>query len=1051
MKPPRQLFSAFLAASFLVLILTGAAQPASAQDRVYRIDTIALSGEALPGTGGLGLDFVGDLNLSDAGDVIVTGTWTSADFSVFGSGLWHWRAGTMTPIALYGDPIPGLAGTVFGAALDDSARVNSQGNVAFVAEMVTAVDFPLGLFAGAPGTTSLIAGVGDPAPGAGGLVFSILDVGGPLQGPGSGATINELLGPALNNQGDFAFRAQVADCVDCLEPNVVQEGLWLNSANGLELLALTGDPAPGTGDSFTTFPSYAFNDAGQLAFQARFDPAATGGKEGIWLGTPPGAFSVVAKSGDAAPGTGHSFSQFTFNSLVGPAMNASGDLVFPARLNNGDWASDFGIWALTGGLVELVAREGDPAPGTIGALFRDFDQLQINVGAEVAFRGSLSDNPLNQDEGIWVGAAGSPGLVVRTGDEAPGLAGQSFFDFDRLALNASGELAFNARPDSFSGFPGIWVGTVNGLSAVAHRDLTLEVRPGDLRTIEYAVSRGNINNDGGVITSLNDAGQIMFTAFFDDGTRGTFLATPLDPAINQPPLADAGADQTVFNSDSITLDAAGSSDPERTPLIFTWQSGGSVLGQGPRISVGPLAIGSHVVTLTVTDQHGAGSSDTATVTVANRPPVADAGPDQALSGYRQVALDGTGSIDPDGEALSFVWTLGGARIATGPQPTVEPLPVGVHTVVLSVSDPQGASASDSVLVTVANQFPVAQAGPDRMVDIATVVTLDGSGSQDPDGDTLTHVWSLAGVQIATGQRAAVGPFAAGSYEIVLTVTDPLGASASDRFTLIVVNQPPAANAGPDQTVRTLETVALDGTGSSDPEGGVLSYVWSLGGRQIATGPTPAVGPFDDGVLTITLTVTDPGGASATDTVSLTVLNRPPLANAGPDQTVQGPAMAMLDGTGSADPEGKALGYSWSLGGVEIATGPQPSVGPFDDGSHVITLTVTDPAGATASDSMTLTVLNAPPAADAGPDQTIASKRKAVDVTLDGSASVDADGTIISYVWTRDGTVVGQGVTTTLRLNRGSHTVLLTVTDDDGATASDQVVVTIVKGTQVSSN
>ena len=139
------------------------------------------------------------------------------------------------------------------------------------------------------------------------------------------------------------------------------------------------------------------------------------------------------------------------------------------------------------------------------------------------------------------------------------------------------------------------------------------------------------------------------------------------------------------------------------------------------------------------------------------------------------------------------------------------------------------------------------------------------------------------------------------------------------FELQSVSEPPVADAGLDQTVKTLESVTLDGTGSIDPEGGALNYSWSLGGSEIASGPTPVVGPFDAGSYVITLSVNDPDGLSATDSVTITVLNRAPVADAGPDQTVQTMDSVTLDGTGSADPEGGALSYSWSLDGTEVAT------------------------------------------------------------------------------------------------------------------------------------
>ena len=100
----------------------------------------------------------------------------------------------------------------------------------------------------------------------------------------------------------------------------------------------------------------------------------------------------------------------------------------------------------------------------------------------------------------------------------------------------------------------------------------------------------------------------------------------------------------------------------------------------------------------------------------------------------------------------------------------------------------------------------------------------------------------------------------------------MGATASDTVT-INVHSAPVAEAGSNQTVLVGETVRFDGSGSYDPDGGNLSYSWDFG-----SGATPATGNAErpsctystTGTKTVTLTVTDPPGATARDTVTVTV-------------------------------------------------------------------------------------------------------------------------------------------------------------------------------------
>ena len=182
-------------------------------------------------------------------------------------------------------------------------------------------------------------------------------------------------------------------------------------------------------------------------------------------------------------------------------------------------------------------------------------------------------------------------------------------------------------------------------------------------------------------------------------------------------------------------------------------------------------------------------------------------------------------------------------------------------------------------------------------------------------------------------------------------------------------------------------------------------------------------------------------------------NTPPTADAGPDQTVAdsddaGGESVALDGSASTDSDGSIVSYSWTENGVEIATDVSATVH-LGDGTHTITLTVTDDLGATGSDEVLITVEappapNAPPIADAGPDQTVADSDDAggESVTLDGSASADSDGSIDFYSWTEDGVEIATGVTPAVDLGDGTHTITLTVTDNDGATNTDTVTITV---------
>ncbi len=1018
--------------------------PAAAQDSVYRVDPVAVSGEPAPGTGGLSFSRADFADLNDAGLVAIEGSLSGS--GSYDQGIWVGTPGNLSLVVRSGDPVPGIAAHTF-YQFWGGAMVNASGDAAIRATCRT--DGPLtpctGLWTGAAGNLQLLAFTGDPAPGTGGLPF------------GQNFAI-----ASFDDFGVTSFNS------DFFAPEGQRFGMWEGTPGSLEPIVVPGDPVPDTvGQSFVEAGGLT-NRAGTTVIAAATADPTLFSSWGYWR-TGANGLIIVAKAGDEAPGTGgRTFGNLTAGAsgaagagwpptdapsvadVTGPILNQLGHVAFNGFLDPVDpWTGfgDEGIWIQDDLGLRLVTMVGDPAPGTAGLQFGDFNHVNFNSLGQVAFDAAVTSGDPANDHGIWRGSPDNITLVVREGDPAPGTDGETFkYLTYGPSMNDTGELVFQARLAE-SGNDGIWVARPDGTIELVVRDgEVLKVKPGDYRTISLVAIGDGMPSSYTTYNRYNEAGQLVLYVEFTDGTNGAFLASPIDSAPNLPPVASAGPDRLVIEGQTLTLYGSGSFDPEDTILSFVWSVGGVEIARGPQATVGPFVAGLHTVTLTVTDRSGASATDDVLVTVEpNLPPVANAGPDLTASHVQSVLLDGSGSFDPEGGALTYVWTLDGVEIATGSVRSVGPFAVGVHTVTLTVTDDLGKTASDNMVLTVTNAPPVADAGPARTIQTQQFVWLDGSASSDPEGETLSYVWRLDGVQIGVGPTPSVGPFEAGVHTVTLTVTDGHGASATDETIVTVLNRAPVANAGPDQTINHAQTVTLNGTGSFDHDGAIVSHVWSIGGVQVASGSPAVVGPFAVGNHTVTLTVTDDMGATDTDSLVVTVVNEVPVASAGPAQTANHAQTVTLDGSGSADPEGGALSYSWMLNGVLIATGASPVVGPFAVGVHTITLTVTDDHGAAATDTTTLTIINEAPVANAGPDQAISFKGRSTTVTLDGSASSDPEGGALTYQWTRDGQPVGTGTVIQLELGAGVHVFTLTVTDDHGATAQDSVVVTATKG------
>jgi len=352
-------------------------------------------------------------------------------------------------------------------------------------------------------------------------------------------------------------------------------------------------------------------------------------------------------------------------------------------------------------------------------------------------------------------------------------------------------------------------------------------------------------------------------------------------------------------------------------------------------------------------------------------------------------------------------------------------PSGSATVSVSTTHPLGAGVSQIVGTTYANWTP----GPNGQV-LAT--HANGNFLDVYDGSTG---FTLAGAVLVVGDHNIFTDSFLSQQDNQQLLDNIIAWAGNGGST----NDDPVAEAGGPYSGTKNNAIAVDGSASTDSDGTIVSYDWDCDtdGTNDVTGATascsyPAVGSY-----TLTLTVTDDAGATATDTAAVTVGNDAPIAVAGGPYPADEAVAITLDASSSTDAGGAIVLYEWdcTTDGTVDQSGTSPTVSCTypEDGTFTATLTVTDDDGATATDTASVEVANVAPVIGS---ISVPSGSEGVGLAFSGSAT-DVVLDPITYTWDfGDGsaTATGSSVNHTYA-DDGTYTVTLTATDDEGGSSS----------------
>ena len=473
---------------------------------------------------------------------------------------------------------------------------------------------------------------------------------------------------------------------------------------------------------------------------------------------------------------------------------------------------------------------------------------------------------------------------------------------------------------------------------------------------------------------------------------------------------------------------------------YSW-TGSSLTGSTTATPIAnPSVAGTYTYALIVTDGTGCQVGDTTSITVFPKPTANAGAVNYNICRGDSVTLGGNPTANGGTSPYTYAWTNGAASVSS---PSVSPNSGTSYTVV--VTDSNNCTATASTFVTVRSN-PAANAGLDVNLPACspTGIQIGGSPTASGGAGSYSFAWSPAGGLSSTSIANPIVQGITTDQTYTVTVSDANGCSSTDQVAVHVTNNPPAVTIVPGSSTSWCANSGSSVLLSASVTGGTGSITYSWSGTSISplTSSSATANPSAANTYTYNVTITDGFNCTATNNIAVTVYELP-VAQAGTGGTICNGDSITIGGSPTASGGHPAYTYLWNNGAASVA---DPKVAPTGTTTYTVTVTDTKLCSATANTTVNV---NPRPTANAGVDQSI-PVCSLVGTVIGGSPVATGGTSPFTYKWSptaglsspdsSNPTVKGIGATT-------PYTV--TVTDANGCSSSDIVIVTVAPSTLAS--
>ncbi|MCX6579253.1 MAG: PKD domain-containing protein [Candidatus Aminicenantes bacterium] len=408
------------------------------------------------------------------------------------------------------------------------------------------------------------------------------------------------------------------------------------------------------------------------------------------------------------------------------------------------------------------------------------------------------------------------------------------------------------------------------LNTLANISITLSADAGQLNSGGNAIytnangeARDTLQTNGtAVVTATcgDVSANITISVEANEKPTASFVSSPANPLVGQ----------TVY------FDASGSSDPDGSIVGYQWNLGDGSTASGVSINHRYTNAGAYTIQLVVTDNNGKTDSTDKSVIVSDNqnPTAAFVYSPTNPSTDENIYFDASSSTDPDGDIVSYRWNFGNGSTASGVSAIHKYTGDGTYTVSLVVTDNTGNTGSANKTLTVSgNQSPTALfVYSPTSPKPGENVFFNASNSSDPDGTIVKFQWDMGDGANRSGAEITHRYSDAGTYNVLLIVTDNSGNTANTSKTVTVTDDqgPTASFVYSPLAPKAGENVYFNGAGSSDPDGAITSFQWDFGDGGTGNGESVSHIYTTAGTYTAVLVVFDDSGNQAGASKTITI-------------------------------------------------------------------------------------------------------------------------------------------------------------------------------------